>query len=74
MKQLMYYLAEGNTPTDEELQQCLDIQAANPDKIVILKWYFSQARSWHELWMKDRWEELKTLEDCKRNLPRFYPV
>lgn len=77
MKKIVYYLSENTVPNDEELQKCLDIQAANPDEEIVLKWYipapdyFLQSY-WYELWFGVN--NLKTIKDCRENMPEYYPV
>lgn len=70
VKQIQYYLlTENGVPTDNDLIECLNIQKENPDKIIVLK-YFKKWSGWFEVWFND----VKTLEEVKEKMPKYYCV
>ena len=68
MKYVKEYLCDKGTPSDEEIQECLEI-VNKEDCIVKLTW-FVRYNGWHNLLIKDG----MTFEECKDKLPKFYGV
>ena len=79
IKELKYYFTvDRSVPSDEDIQQCIDLQKENPDVIIILKWYFPW-NGWHELWFSNEpgrkpREDIKTIEDARERMPKRYGV
>ena len=68
MKYIKEYLCDKETPSDEEIQECLEI-VNKEDCIVKLTW-FVRYNGWHNLLIKNG----MTFEECKDKLPKFYGV
>ena len=68
MKYIKEYLCDKETPSDEEIKECLDI-VNKEDCIVKLTW-FVRYNGWHNLLIKNG----MTFEECKDKLPKFYGV
>ena len=68
MKYIKEYLCDKSTPSDEEIQECLEI-VNKEDCIVKLTW-FVRYNGWHNLLIKNG----MTFEECKDKLPKFYGV
>ena len=68
MKYVKEYLCDKETPSDEEIKECLDI-VNKEDCIVKLTW-FVRYNGWHKLLIKNG----MTFEECKDKLPKFYGV
>ena len=68
MKYIKEYLCDKGTPSDEEIQECLEI-VNKEDCIVKLTW-FVRYNGWHNLLIKDE----MTFEECKSKVPKFYGV
>ena len=68
MKYIKEYLCDKETPSDEEIRECLDI-VNKEDCIVKLTW-FVRYNGWHNLLIKNG----MTFEECKDKLPKFYGV
>ena len=68
MKYVKEYLCDKETPSDEEIQECLEI-VNKEDCIVKLTW-FVRYNGWHNLLIKNG----MTFEECKDKLPKFYGV
>ena len=68
MKYVKEYLCDKETPSDEEIKECLDI-VNKEDCIVKLTW-FVRYNGWHNLLIKNG----MTFEECKDKLPKFYGV
>lgn len=76
IKKLEYYFTVDNrVPSDGDILECIELQKKNPDKIIIIKWYFPH-NGWHELWFSnDRfYEDITTIEQARERMPRVYPV
>lgn len=61
---------EQGIPTDEELQECLDLAKEKSNCVIVLQWY-KKYSGWHELKFT---EDIKIIEDCKNHMPKYYPV
>ena len=68
MKYIKEYLCDKETPSDEEIRECLEI-VNKEDCIVKLTWFVRYNR-WHKLLIKNG----MTFEECKDKLPKFYGV
>ena len=68
MKYIKEYLCDKETPSDEEIQECLEI-VNKEDCIVKLTW-FVRYNGWHNLLIKNG----MTFEECKDKIPKFYGV
>ena len=68
MKYIKEYLCDKETPSDEEIQECLEI-ANKEDCIVKLTW-FVRYNGWHNLLIKNG----MTFEECKSKVPKIYGV
>ena len=68
MKYVKEYLCDKETPSDEEIKECLNI-VNKEDCIVKLTW-FVRYNGWHNLVIKNG----VTFEECKDKLPKFYGV
>ena len=68
MKYIKEYLCDKETPSDEEIKECLDI-VNKEDCIVKLTW-FVRYNGWHNLLIKNG----MTFEECKDKLPKIYGV
>ena len=68
MKYIKEYLCDKETPSDEEIRECLEI-VSKEDCVVKLTW-FVRYNGWHNLLIKNG----MTFEECKDKLPKFYGV
>ena len=68
MKYVKEYLCDKGTPSDEEIQECLEI-VQNEHCIIKLTW-FVRYNGWHNLLIKNG----MTFEECKDKLPKIYGV
>ena len=68
MKYIKEYLCDKETPSDEEIQECLEI--ANKEDCVVKLTWFVRYNGWHNLLIKNG----MTFEECKDKLPKFYGV
>ena len=68
MKYIKEYLCDKETPSDEEIQECLEI--VNKEDCVVKLTWFVRYNGWHNLIIKDG----MTFEECKDKLPKFYGV
>ena len=68
MKYIKEYLCDKETPSDEEIRECLEI-VSKEDCIVKLTW-FVRYNGWHKLHITSD----MTFEDCKDKLPKIYGV
>lgn len=68
MKYIKEYLCDKETPSDEEIRECLEI-VQNENCVIKLTW-FVPYNGWHKLFI----ENGMTFEKCKRKLPKFYGV
>ena len=68
MKYVKEYLCDKETPSDEEIRECLEI-VNKEDCIVKLTW-FVRYNGWHNLLIKNG----MTFEECKDKIPKFYGV
>ena len=68
MKYVKEYLCDKETPSDEEIQDCLEI-VNKEDCIVKLRW-FVRYNGWHKLLIKNG----MTFEECKDKIPKIYGV
>ena len=68
MKYVKEYLCDKETPSDEEIRECLEI-VNKEDCIIKLTWFVRYNR-WHNLLIKNG----MTFEECKDKLPKFYGV
>ena len=68
MKLVQNYRADGRTPTDDEINQCIEI-ANRDDCIVCLEWYFPYSGRYSVNIVKGT-----TYEEVKNKLPKCYPV
>ena len=66
MKYVKEYLCDKETPSDEEVKECLNI-VNKEDCIVKLTW-FVRYNGWHNLLIKNG----MTFEECKDKLPKIY--
>lgn len=53
-------------PSDDEIKECMQI-VKNENCVIKLVWFFN---GWHHILITSD----MTLEDCKKKLPRRYPV
>ena len=68
MKYVKEYLCDKETPSDEEIRECLEI--VNKEDCIIKLTWFVRYNGWHNLLIKDG----MTFEECKNKLPKFYGV
>ena len=68
MKYIKEYLCDKETPSDEEIRECLDI--VNKEDCIIKLTWFARYNGWHNLLIKNG----MTFEECKDKLPKFYGV
>ena len=68
MKYIKEYLCDKETPSDEEIRECLEI--VNKEDCMIKLTWFVRYNGWHNLLIKDG----MTFEECKDKLPKFYGV
>ena len=68
MKYIKEYLCDKETPSDEEIKECLEI-VNKEDCIVKLTW-FVRYNGWRNLLIKNG----MTFEECKDKIPKFYGV
>ena len=68
MKYIKEYLCDKETPSDEEIKECLEI-VNKKDCIVKLTW-FVRYNGWHNLLIKNG----MTFEECKDKIPKIYGV
>ena len=68
MKYIKEYLCDKETPSDEEIRECLEI-VSKEDYIIKLTWFVPYNGS-HQLYIKNG----MTFEECKDKLPKFYGV
>ena len=76
IKELKYYFTvDRSVPSDEDIQQCIDMQKENPDVIIVLKWFVGW-NGYHELWFSENKmrEDIKTIEDARERMPKRYGV
>lgn len=66
MKTLKQYYCESN-PTDEEINQALEIVKTENNCVVLLHW-FVDYNGWHRILV----DGSKTLEELKNRLPKIY--
>ena len=68
MKYIKEYLCDKGTPSDEEIQECLEI--VNKEDCVVKLTWFVRYHGWHKLHIKNG----MTFEECKDKLPKFYGI
>ena len=68
MKYVKEYLCDKETPSDEEIRECLEI--VNKEDCVVKLTWFVRYNGWHNLLIKNR----MTFEECKDKIPKFYGV
>lgn len=68
MKLVQNYRADGTTPTDDEINQCIKI-ANREDCIVQLEWFFPYSGRYSVDIVKGM-----TYETVKNKLPECYPI
>ena len=68
MKYIKEYLCDKETPSDEEIRECLEI-VEKEDCVVKLTWLV-RYNGWHNLLIDNG----MTFEECKDKLPKFYGV
>ena len=68
MKYIKEYLCDKETPSDEEIQECLEI--VNKEDCVVKLTWFVRYNGWHNLLIKNG----MTFEECKDKVPKFYGV
>lgn len=68
MKLVRNYRTDGKTPTDDEINQCIEI-ANREDCIVHLEWFFPYSGRYKVDIIKGM-----TYETVKNKLPKYYPV
>ncbi len=68
MKYIKEYLCDKETPSDEEIQECLEI--VNKEDCVVKLTWFVRYNGWHNLLIKNG----MTFEECKNKVPKFYGV
>ena len=68
MKYIKEYLCDKETPSDEEIRECLEI--VNKEDCTIKLTWFVRYNGWHNLLIKNG----MTFEECKDKLPKFYGV
>ena len=66
MKYIKEYLCDKETPSDEEIRECLEI--VNKEDCVVKLTWFVRYNGWHNLLIKDG----MTFEECKDKLPKIY--
>lgn len=67
MKLVKEYLCDNNTPSDEEINECISIVENEENCIVKLKWFYPY-NGQHTLYV----EKGMTFEACKNKLPKVY--
>ena len=68
MKYIKEYLCDKETPSDEEIQECLEI--VNKEDCIIKLTWFVRYNGWHNLLIKNG----MTFEECKDKVPKIYGV
>ena len=68
MKYIKEYLCDKETPSDEEIRECLEI--VNKEDCVVKLTWFVRYNGWHNLLIKNG----MTFEECKDKSPKFYGV
>ena len=68
MKYIKEYLCDKETPSDEQIRECLEI--VNKEDCIIKLTWFVRYNGWHNLLIKNG----MTFEECKDKLPKFYGV
>ena len=68
MKYIKEYLCDKETPSDEEIRECLEI--VNKEDCVVKLTWFVRYNGWHNLLIKDG----MTFEECKDKIPKVYGV
>ena len=68
MKYIKEYLCDKETPSNEEIQECLEI--VNKEDCVVKLTWFVRYNGWHNLLIKNG----MTFEECKDKIPKFYGV
>ena len=68
MKYVKEYLCDKETPSDEEIRECLEI--VNKEGCVVKLTWFVRYNGWHNLLIKNG----MTFEECKNKLPKVYGV
>ena len=68
MKYVKEYLCDKETPSDEEIRECLEI--VNKEDCVVKLTWFVRYNGWHNLLIKNG----MTFEECKDKIPKFYGV
>ena len=71
MKRVLYFLSDNSVPTDEELQECINIKKVS-DSVICLKWFFPY-NGWHELWFEEGSQHW-SIQDCREKMPKIYGV
>lgn len=66
MKYIKEYLCDKETPSGEEIRECLEI-VGKEDCVVKLTW-FVRYNGWHNLLIKNG----MTFEECKDKIPKIY--
>ena len=69
IKAITYFFVEKGTPTDQDLQECLDFAKANPEKKVILRWYVKWSGTYEICF-----DGINTVEEARSNMPKYYAV
>ena len=64
----------SGTPSDEDLQKCIDIQKNNPDKRVILNYTVAWSGEYCIYFMDIEGNIFDTIEEVRSTMPRYYPV
>lgn len=68
MMEIKEYLCDNQTPSDEEIQQCIKI--ANKEYCIVkLTWFFPYS-GWYNRYIKPK----MTFEEVKNTLPTIYGV
>ena len=62
------------TPSDEDLQKCIDIQKKNPDKKVILNYMVVWSGQYRVYFMDIEGNIFDTIEEVRSTMPRYYAV
>ena len=68
MKYIKEYLCDKETPSDEEIRECLEI--VNEEDCIIKLTWFVRYNGWHNLLIKNG----MTFEECKSEVPKIYGV
>lgn len=75
IKQLLeFQKLDYGTPEDEELEECLNVQKENPDKMVILHYYVKWSGNYQVLFMNDDGNIRETLAEVKEHMPKYYAM